>query len=70
DRIKFNLSHGSITLEGTVDYGYQREATEEAIRVLQGVKHIENRIEVKAPVAPVDLKTGVEKRSSADGRRK
>ncbi|MGZ7106620.1 MAG: BON domain-containing protein [Candidatus Angelobacter sp.] len=70
DRIKFNVSHGLITLEGTVDYGYQREATEKAIRVLQGVKHIENRIEVKAPVAPVDLKTGVEKRSSADGRRK
>lgn len=60
ERIKFRVSQGWITLEGTVNQRCQREAAEEVIRKLVGVRHIENRIEVKPVITPVDVKTRIE----------
>lgn len=45
ERLKLRVNHGWITLEGTVDHRYQREAAEEALRRLMGLRHLENRIE-------------------------
>jgi len=38
DHIKLQVSNGFITLEGTVDWQYQREAAESAVENLLGVK--------------------------------
>ena len=38
DRIKAQVSQGWVTLEGTVDWYYQKEAAERAVRYLRGVK--------------------------------
>jgi osmotically-inducible protein OsmY len=60
DRIKIKVSHGWITLEGTVNYKHEQKWTEEAIRNLTGIKGIENRIKVQHPVAPCDVKNEIE----------
>ena len=52
DRIKVKVSDGWVTLEGEVDWFYQRDAAERSVRYLTGVKGITNLIAVKArPVA-------------------
>jgi osmotically-inducible protein OsmY len=38
---------GWVTLEGKVDWGFQREAAEKAVRYLPGVRGVSNNIEVK-----------------------
>lgn len=60
ERLKFRVNRGWITLEGTVDHRYEREAAEEVIRNLVGVRHIENQIEVRPAITPSDVKTRVE----------
>jgi osmotically-inducible protein OsmY len=57
DRIKVKVDHGWITLEGDVDWYYQKEAAERAVRYLTGVKGVTNLVTVRAPTpAPSDLK--------------
>src|SRR3979411_2611835 len=47
DRIKVKVSKGWITLEGTVEWQYQRVAAEKAVRNLIGVKGVVNLVDVK-----------------------
>jgi osmotically-inducible protein OsmY len=58
DRIKVTVDHGWITLEGTVDYHYQRHVAENSVRDLAGVRGLSNAINVKPreKVAPSDVK--------------
>ncbi|HEY9227942.1 MAG TPA: BON domain-containing protein [Gemmatimonadaceae bacterium] len=51
DRIKVKVEQGWVTLEGDVDWYYQREAAERAVRYLTGVKGVSNLIVVKAAKA-------------------
>jgi osmotically-inducible protein OsmY len=53
-RIRTTVSQGVVTLEGTADYWSEREDAQRAIRNLEGVRGIINRIEVKPPVVPTD----------------
>ena len=46
DKIKVIVEHGWVTLEGKVEWGFQRDAATSAIEYLIGVKGINNRIEV------------------------
>jgi osmotically-inducible protein OsmY len=46
---------GWITLNGQVDWHYQRRAAELAVRDLLGVRGVSNLITVKACVAPADI---------------
>jgi osmotically-inducible protein OsmY len=60
ERIKVVVKNGWVTLEGDVDWGYQRTAAEEAVRRLTGVVGISNHVTVKArPTAP-GIKTRIE----------
>lgn len=59
DRIKVKVSDGWVTLEGEVDWFYQREAAERSIRYLTGVKGITNLIAVKARPVARDVKDKV-----------
>lgn len=61
DRIKIFVEHGWITLEGQLDWQYQREAAEWALHHLRGVKGISNLITLKPKVSPTEIKTKIEK---------
>jgi osmotically-inducible protein OsmY len=60
DRVKVTVSKGWVTLEGQVDWQYQRESAERAVRSLVGVKGVSNLIKVSPKVAPTDLKQRIE----------
>jgi osmotically-inducible protein OsmY len=72
-RIKIKVSKGWVTLEGTVDWEFQKNAAEKAVRKLTGVKGVSNLVEVKPHVSKGDVKTAIEealKRSAqVDARR-
>lgn len=51
DNVTAKVENGWVTLEGEVDWGYQRTAAERAVRYLFGVTGVSNRITVKARVA-------------------
>jgi osmotically-inducible protein OsmY len=54
DRIKAQVSQGWVTLEGTVEWYYQKEAAARAVRYLRGVKGITDKIVVQ-PVVSADV---------------
>jgi osmotically-inducible protein OsmY len=60
NRVRVRVQEGSLTLTGEVDWAYQREAAEGAIRHLKGVVWVSNQITIKPPVEPVDTKLKIE----------
>jgi osmotically-inducible protein OsmY len=73
DRIKATVKGGWVTLEGTVDWQYQKALAESAVKKLRGVVGVTNNIEVKPSVTPTEVKSKIEealKRSAElDARR-
>ena len=61
EKIKFKVSHGWITLEGTVHYKQEQKRAEEAIHYLTGLRGITNLIEVKPLDIPLDIKDKIER---------
>jgi osmotically-inducible protein OsmY len=60
-RVMLIVSHGWVTLEGTVRFQYERVAAEYAVRGLRGVKGVTNLISVKPPqTSPKDIKHRIE----------
>ncbi|HUL10661.1 MAG TPA: BON domain-containing protein [Methylococcaceae bacterium] len=60
DRIKVIVERGWITLEGQVDWQYQKEAAENAVQHLTGVKGVMNYITIKPAVSPTEVKAKIE----------
>jgi osmotically-inducible protein OsmY len=60
DRVKLQVEHGVVTLSGEVDWWYQKDAAEDAVRKLTGVVLVRNHITVKPAVKPLDLKGRIE----------
>ncbi len=60
DRVKAQVSHGWVTLEGTVEWYYQKEAAERAVRPIRGVKGVTNNIVVKPTVTAAVVKSQIE----------
>jgi osmotically-inducible protein OsmY len=56
DRIKVQVQNGRVTLNGEVDWGYQKFAADEAVRYLMGVAWFDNQITVKPTVKLQDVK--------------
>ncbi len=56
DRIQVKVEKGWLTLEGDVDWYYQKEAAESAVRYLTGIKGVTNLITVRVRPAPSDVK--------------
>lgn len=52
DKIKVTVRNGWVTLEGTVDWQYQKTLAESAVKKLRGVIGVTNNIEVKPPSTP------------------
>jgi osmotically-inducible protein OsmY len=60
DRIKVTVKYGWVTLEGSVDWQYQKSLAESAVKNIGGVLGVTNNIEVKPQVSPTDLKSKIE----------
>lgn len=60
EKIKVLVSGGWVTLEGEVDWQYQRAAAMNSIRYLMGVIGVLNNIALKSRVAPRDVKDKIE----------
>jgi len=60
DRIKVKVSKGWITLEGNVEWQYQKAAAEKVVRDLVGVKGVVNLIEVKPRASTAEVKAAIE----------
>ncbi|HEX5075369.1 MAG TPA: BON domain-containing protein [Gemmatimonadaceae bacterium] len=52
DRIKVKVDSGWVTLEGDVDFYFQKQAAERAVRYLIGVKGVSNLISVRSTTKP------------------
>ena len=60
DRIKVIVERGWVTLEGTVDYYYQKSAAESDVRYIAGVRGVTNAIVVTPKVSPTDIRLKIE----------
>jgi osmotically-inducible protein OsmY len=60
DKIKVSVKNGWVTLEGTVDWQFQKTLAESALKKLRGVTGIFNKIEVKPKVTPTEVKSKIE----------
>jgi osmotically-inducible protein OsmY len=60
DRIKVIVERGWVTLEGTVDYYYQKSAAESDVRYITGVRGVTNAIVVTPKVSPTDIRLKIE----------
>jgi osmotically-inducible protein OsmY len=60
DKIKVTVENGWVTLEGTVDWQYEKTRIESAVKKLKGVVGIINSIEVKPTVSPTEVKDRIE----------
>jgi osmotically-inducible protein OsmY len=58
--VKATVSNGWVTLEGEVEWMYQKQAAEDAVRYLAGVVGVTNLIRVKPRVSPTELKRRIE----------
>jgi len=60
-RVRVIVARGWITLEGTVQFHYERVAAEYAVRAITGAKGVTNLISVKPPeTSPKDIKHRIE----------
>ena len=55
DRIKVIVKDGWVTLEGAVEWQYQKTTAENAVRKVKGVKGVTNVVTVKPKVQPSEL---------------
>jgi osmotically-inducible protein OsmY len=60
ERITAKVSKGWLSLQGEVNWQFQRNAAERAVRYLAGVKGIANGIQVAATPARADIKLRIE----------
>jgi osmotically-inducible protein OsmY len=71
--VKATVSNGWITLNGAVEWQYQKSAAEEAVRHLYGVKGVTNAIDLTPRLSVGDVRAKIEsafKRSAEiDARR-
>jgi VCBS repeat-containing protein len=59
-QVKVTVRYGHVTLEGTVDWMYQRMAAEDAIKSLRGVKSVSNQITVQSKVSTAEIREKIE----------
>jgi osmotically-inducible protein OsmY len=60
ENIKIIVKNGWITLEGEVEWDYQRSRAEAAVRAIPGVMGLNNSIELKPRAQPTDIKRKIQ----------
>ena len=73
DPIAVAVSNGWVTLKGTVDWNYQREAAAKSVRDLTGVVGVTNNISVRPHISVADvqakIQTALKRSAEVDARR-
>ena len=60
DKVQVTVSKGWVTLKGEVEWQFQKQDAERAVRRLMGVKGVTNLIAIKPHLAPSELKKKIE----------
>ena len=60
ENIKVVVQNGRVTLEGQVEWQYQRQTAEVAVRRIKGVLGVSNMIQLKPRVGPEEIKRKIE----------
>lgn len=73
EKIKVIVKDGWVTLDGNVDWYYQKNAAEFAVKYLQGVKGVTDDIKLKPQVSTTEVKSKIEealkRNAEVDARR-
>jgi osmotically-inducible protein OsmY len=73
EHIKVKVDDGWVTLEGIVNWNYQRERSEQVIRYLTGVQGVTNALQVRQKATPADVRTKIrralERRAGEEAKR-
>lgn len=60
EAVRITVDHGWVTLQGELDWEYQRRSVDKAIRPLMGVVGISNEIKLRSKLRPDDLSRKIE----------
>src|SRR5690606_6617010 len=66
DAVRVKVSRGYLTLEGSVEWNYQRVAAENAVQGMIGVTGISNFISIQPKISAVDVRQKIEKALKRD----
>ena len=73
DKVKVVVRDGRVTLEGTVEWQFQKDAAERCVRYLMGVSGVTNSIGIKPKATAAEVKGKIEdafrRNASLDARR-
>lgn len=73
DTVKAEVRNGVVTLRGEVEWTYQRDAAERAVRDVRGVKGVVNLITIKPRVKATDIERriadAIKRAANVDARR-
>lgn len=61
ETVKVKVDDGWLTLEGTVEWDYQRKQAERAVRNLIGVRGVSNLVKVKPSATPGNIQTKIKR---------
>lgn len=68
DAVTVTVTNGWVTLEGRVDWDYQRQSALDAVHHLAGVKGVDNAVTVKPAVDEAVVRAGIEAALMRDAR--
>lgn len=57
--LQVTVRDGWITLDGEVAWWYQKDAAEDVVQYMIGVKGVKNRLTIKPLIAPVDVQSAI-----------
>jgi osmotically-inducible protein OsmY len=60
ENIKLVVNQGWLTLEGSIEWYFQKQLAESAVRYLKGVTGVSNHVLIKPRIAPTDIKRRIE----------
>jgi len=69
DKVRPMVEKGWVTLNGDVEWEYQRSAAENAVRDLMGVTGVSNLVKVKPKVSPADVEKKIHEALSRQAER-
>jgi osmotically-inducible protein OsmY len=72
EKVKVKVEKGWVTLEGEVNWHYQKEAAKDAVKYLLGVTGVSNTITIKTEtqekIEKKDIESGLRRNWSIDGK--
>ncbi len=59
--VQASVRHGHVVLTGKVDFRFQKDAAQDAVRHIRGLRHVDNHIEISAKGAARDVRKHIVK---------